>query len=466
MDVDGARGIYFNEEIVVDILSRLSVRSLLRFKCVSKFWMALISEPCFTLKHLKLSKNNQNSPKILFLKNMFSLHFSSLTPASLSSTQFTENVQKLDWLYGGKPWSCKIYCCYDGLVLVGVRRYDNTNHLILFLWNPSTRESVVLPSTEFLPQEDYTCGLGYDSTSGDYMILKISYQSCSEILALKSGMWRIIGKPTGIYSSWLSDMDSLAFVHGAFHWLGLSRNDSVTSYDITNEVFKEIPLLDGMFVVPDMKYVKHGLSVLGEMICICSTHRDQWKYIFNVWIMKDYGVKESWNRFFTIQSADLYSLVPEYRFSDGEVLLRCKHFDRCGYLFNTTKESSGFWPQYRSECRALSFLCSILPYQTRLTYYQPAKGCEVRPGTRNESIFVHGSFWPAAVQLFERNAMCWFRLGKGRMPGRRSSTVGSRRVRFGSQLKYWGSFYFLADIVLLHPSSPCWHLSCASWPSG
>ncbi|KAM3199295.1 hypothetical protein P3L10_031655 [Capsicum annuum] len=293
MDVDGARGIYFNEEIVVDILSRLSVRSLLRFKCVSKFWMALISEPCFTLKHLKLSKNNQNSPKILFLKNMFSLHFSSLTPASLSSTQFTENVQKLDWLYGGKPWSCKIYCCYDGLVLVGVRRYDNTNHLILFLWNPSTRESVVLPSTEFLPQEDYTCGLGYDSTSGDYMILKISYQSCSEILALKSGM-----------------------------------NDSVTSYDITNEVFKEIPLPDGMFVAPDMKYVKHGLSVLGEMICICSTHRDQWKYTFNVWIMKDY----------------------EYRFSDGEVLLRCKHFDRCGNLFNTTKESSGSWPQYRSEC--------------------------------------------------------------------------------------------------------------------
>ncbi|KAM3337295.1 hypothetical protein P3S68_031620 [Capsicum galapagoense] len=182
------------------------------------------------------------------------------------------------------------------------------------------------------------------------MILKIGYQSCSEILAVKSGSWRIIGKPTGIYSSWLSDMDSLAFVHGAFHWLGLSRNESVTSYDISNGVFKEIPLRDGMFVVPDMKYVKHGLSVLGEMICICSTHHDQWKYTFNVWIMKEYGVKESWNRLFTIQSSDLYSLIPEYRFSDGEVLLRCKHFDHCGHIFKTTKESSGFWPQSCAEC--------------------------------------------------------------------------------------------------------------------
>ncbi|KAM3267092.1 hypothetical protein P3L10_004087 [Capsicum annuum] len=239
MDVDGAMGIHFNEEIVVDILSRLPVRSLLRFKCVSKIWMALISEPYFTMKHLKLAKNNQNSPKILFLKDMFSWHLSSLTPASLPLAQFTENVQKLDWLYGRKPRNCKIYCCCDGLVLVGVRKYDNIKHLMLLLWNPFTRESTVLRSTEFLPSEDYICGLGYDATSGDYMILKIGYQSCSEILALKSGSGRIIGKPTGIYRSWLSDMDSLTFIHGAFHWLGFSRDEFVTSYDISNEVFKE-----------------------------------------------------------------------------------------------------------------------------------------------------------------------------------------------------------------------------------
>ncbi|PHT61840.1 hypothetical protein T459_34316 [Capsicum annuum] len=245
-------------------------------------------------------------------------------------------------------------------------------------------------------------------------------------------MWRIIGKPTGIYSSWLSDMDSLTFVHGTFHWLGLSRIESVTSYDISNEVFKEIPLPDGMFVVPNMKYVKHGFSILGEMICICSTHRDQWKYTFNVWIMKDYGVKESWNRFFTIQSADLYSLIPEY--SRHTVCLKALRRRGGVVIYVITVFVS------RCSGRALSFLCSIPPYQTRLTYYRPAKGCEGRP-------------------------VCWFQLGKGRMPGRWSSTVGSRRLRFGSQLKYWGSFYFLADIVLLHPSSPCWHLSCACQPS-
>ncbi|KAH0765316.1 hypothetical protein KY285_001187 [Solanum tuberosum] len=47
----------------------------------------------------------------------------------------------------------------------------------------------------------------------------------------------------------------------------------------------------------------------------------------------------------------------------------------------------------RCSGRALSFLCPIPSYQTRLTSYQPAKGCEAGPGTRNESISVHGSCW-------------------------------------------------------------------------
>lgn len=45
---------------------------------------------------------------------------------------------------------------------------------------------------------------------------------------------------------------------------------------------------------------------------------------------------------------------------------------------------------------------------------------------------VRWSFFPAAP-LFERYA--WFRFDNGRMPGRRSSTVGSRRVRFGSRAR-------------------------------
>ncbi|KAM3249735.1 hypothetical protein P3L10_011505 [Capsicum annuum] len=56
--------------------------------------------------------------------------------------------------------------------------------------SPATRESIVLPDPEFSSELCCTWGLGYESVSDDYKILKIDEKACSEILALKSGSWR------------------------------------------------------------------------------------------------------------------------------------------------------------------------------------------------------------------------------------------------------------------------------------
>nr|XP_016446573.1 PREDICTED: uncharacterized protein LOC107771665 [Nicotiana tabacum] len=177
------------------------------------------------MKHLNRAKNDQNSRKFLVCQmsldtdNMFSFYSSSL-----SSFQLVKDVQKLDCPSNCRPSRCRIYCCRDGLSLIGVCSYPN-KHLVLLLWNPSTRESEVLHCPEFPSEEFSTFGLGYDSTIDDYKILKIDLKAPGEILALKSGFWRKIDKHlTGVYPV-LSGMDSLAFVNGAFHWLGLSLND-------------------------------------------------------------------------------------------------------------------------------------------------------------------------------------------------------------------------------------------------
>jgi len=46
---------------------------------------------------------------------------------------------------------------------------------------------------------------------------------------------------------------------------------------------------------------------------------------------------------------------------------------------------------------------SVLPDFT--DFLPTVKGCETEPGTKNESISVHSSCWPAAAQLFECNAV-------------------------------------------------------------
>ncbi|KAM3250016.1 hypothetical protein P3L10_011786 [Capsicum annuum] len=91
----------------------------------------------------------------------------------------------------------------------------------------------------------------------------------------------------------------------------------------------------------------NGVSALEGMLCVYSTHIRRGIHTFKLWILKDYDVKESWNRLFTIQGTDLYS-IPKYKFSDGEVLLHCRDLE-CGFVFKTLKESSRLWPQSVSE---------------------------------------------------------------------------------------------------------------------
>ncbi|CAN6298676.1 unnamed protein product [Urochloa humidicola] len=48
------------DEIVWEILIRLPVESLARFRTVSKAWLAIISDPCFVPAHLQCSKQKQH----------------------------------------------------------------------------------------------------------------------------------------------------------------------------------------------------------------------------------------------------------------------------------------------------------------------------------------------------------------------------------------------------------------------
>ncbi|XP_059277730.1 F-box protein At3g07870-like [Lycium ferocissimum] len=138
----------------------------------------------------------------------------------------------------------------------------------------------------------------------------------SEILALKSRSWRRIDEnPRGRYSR-LYSMDSLAFVHGAFHWIGVDifTNYYVVSFSISNEVYGEIPFppLEERTCDPDWIPCGHsGISVLGGLLC---AYYNRWKKAsstFKVWVMKDYGVSESWTELFTIGANHLYRAIPK-----------------------------------------------------------------------------------------------------------------------------------------------------------
>lgn len=179
-------GIEFKDDnTIMEILSRLSMRSLQRFKCVSPFWKSITSDHYFKMKHHNHAKNDQSSRKLLVaaLRSPYcGIEFSCF---SLSSVQVVENEQRINLPSNCKP-GCIILCC-DGLVLLTT--YDRLGKHLL-LWNPCTRESIVLPHPDY-NERDCEYGLGHDATSGDYKILAVNlnrgryYDVSGEILGLK-----------------------------------------------------------------------------------------------------------------------------------------------------------------------------------------------------------------------------------------------------------------------------------------
>ncbi|XP_016557763.2 F-box/kelch-repeat protein At3g06240-like [Capsicum annuum] len=342
-----------HEEIVMDILNRLSVKSLTRFKCVSKFWNNIISQPYFKKMHLNTHVNHHNSPKKFLIDQYECFHMSTTFNVysfslSNSAPQLIKDIRRLDTPTSFEPKWGRVYCCCDGLFFIGVwRELDEGRHpSLLLLWNPSTGESVKLP-TQY-PQsspKQHLYGIGYDPTSDDYKIIRIDWNKNvpDEILALKSGSWRKIGEYAGGINGvhWTSPMKlCLAFVEGAFHWLGREK-DCVVSFNISNEIYGEIPLP----VTPYSNRIEEKrVSAVGRRVYY---HHDD-EINFNLWVMKDYGMKESWTKLFSIQSHGEGIMAPIYRFSNDEVLLSC--YGLKGSIYKTSNGSSNrTWPLHLND---------------------------------------------------------------------------------------------------------------------
>lgn len=157
-------------------------------------------------------------------------------PLSSSSVQLVEDVQQLDYPTSFIPWCCTLKCSCDGLVVIHVVDNIIDKRSIFLLWNPSTRESIVLPNPKTPLAGSICClGLGYDSTSRDYKILQIdsnvrSLRASSQILALKSGRWRNIDKHPLVVWNLLSHTFSLAMVHEAFQMKCTERYHCQSKY--------------------------------------------------------------------------------------------------------------------------------------------------------------------------------------------------------------------------------------------
>lgn len=195
-------------------------------------------------------------------------------------------------------------------------------------WNPSIRKHRVIPSEPLIRKETKensaittllaarVYGFGYDSFSGEYKLVSISYfvdlhnrsfDSHVKIYTMRTDVWKTL---TSMPYALCCARTMGVFLSGALHWV-VTRDlepdslDLIVAFDLRFEVFREVKLpasVDGKF---DM-----DVGVLRGMLCMIENRGSEG---FDVWVMREYGLVESWCKLFTVEQPRDVKLIKSLR---------------------------------------------------------------------------------------------------------------------------------------------------------
>jgi F-box interacting protein len=218
----------------------------------------------------------------------------------------------------------------DGLLCLAQGPYPNQ----AVLWNPSIRKFKILPSPNF-PRQKFgmrAYGFGLDHLTCNYKVVAIFKYKCDNSNVYKSQVkvhtlgtddsWRLIDDfPSKTYTS--SYLDSGKSVSGTINWLP-PIDCSVTlrpivSLDLGTESYQDI--LQPDYGEEELVMVKScSLGVLRDCLFILREHRT---HSSDIWLMKEYGKRESWIRLLNISNSINYCYVNNvlYIIDHDQVLL-------------------------------------------------------------------------------------------------------------------------------------------------
>ncbi|CAA0826478.1 F-box protein CPR30 [Striga hermonthica] len=278
-------------ELIEDILLRLPVKSLKRFRSVGKSWCSLIDSESFAKSHLRRSlASNSHRRLILGGLGVYSVDLDTLDRAEVIKPPFY--YKSVDEISN----SC------NGIVLVMSEPP--------VLWNPYSRDYKVLPETSAeAPEglESYsrtTYGLGYDSRKDDYKVIRLVefrnglthdwVQSDARVYGLRSSCWREIeGFP---YPLPFLKGQWRAHVNGALHTLVVEAGSlymgKIMAFSVESETHYEVVMPSGIKIWnADL-----SLDVIGGFLSLACNY----KYRSVIWVMREYGVRESWSKLLTV----------------------------------------------------------------------------------------------------------------------------------------------------------------------
>ncbi|GAU32665.1 hypothetical protein TSUD_218420 [Trifolium subterraneum] len=283
-------------DLVAEILCRLPVNLLLQLRYLCKSFNSLISDDDFAKKHLRMSTARHHL--IVRSKNKLGdlCLLDSPLPSVFSTSRVTLKQIKLNYPVSLNNGHRLKVCSCDGILCMNTTSIHERSAI---LWNPCFRNFKILPPLEF--EWDYNhapiYSFGYDHLIDSYKIIVVSSSNWTRgkievgVHSLGTNDWRRIHDIP--VSGWIQG--SGIFVSGTINWLVFDASNiclsSIVSLDLEKESYQMLPQ-------PDSEgNVSKSLGTLRD--CLCIFHSSD-SMSFDVWIMKQYGNRESWTKFYRV----------------------------------------------------------------------------------------------------------------------------------------------------------------------
>ncbi|KAH7842690.1 hypothetical protein Vadar_008082 [Vaccinium darrowii] len=321
--------------IIYDILSRLPIKTLFNCRRVCKEWLSLISDPRFAKLHLSRSqvslliKPNTRNCK----SGVLSLVDFRISPSTFPHNAVMKLVPEINLPKIASNHSLPLLNSCNGLLCL----CEPDTRDPIYVCNPILGEFITLPEcSEMKMCLSYTSAFGFSPNTNQYKVLRFFYSWVinpqngkvelrnypeGEIYTLGEGSWRSIGTIPSNFENFSFN----SFLNGAIHWLdfGSGCPDLINCFDFGSEQFRGVPEPSGLSSVK-IFWTHMKVGVLQGCLSLCDYFDSEHAAI---WVMKDYGVKESWSKDFVIPNISIASksFVDYYEpitvFEDGKILI-------------------------------------------------------------------------------------------------------------------------------------------------
>ncbi|CAH8377953.1 unnamed protein product [Eruca vesicaria subsp. sativa] len=317
-------------DLVGDILCRLPLKSLARFRAVCKEWNTIWEDKSFSNYYLSRTR-----PQFMVATKYQTCSIEiNLDEEDHVLSSIVERDITLE--YPCETHTSLGYC--DGFVLFCMQKKG------FAIWNPWVRQNKFIENhVEF----DY-CGIGYDNLTG-YKIfgLKRFYNSRGEdnykvaIYECKSDVWKFINDNTGLEPRRLIMLDNIVSINGNLYFVAIdtkTRESFLQCFDFSEDKFKTIcanlPIMEGCYTGLLAVFRGDRLSLL--------MHSEEVDMKVEILVSKQrvekYGEVLEWISFMTVSIPNFPSLQPHILyprptyFVDSEKRLFVCTFDEAEHL--------------------------------------------------------------------------------------------------------------------------------------